>query len=483
MDGKNKIVFILLFLLAFFLRIYRIEVLTTFGRDQGLDFLVVRDMIINHNWTLIGIKTSIGEFFQGPVYRYMLIPMFWIMNLNPIAGAYIAVVVAMVTLLMLYITVYSYINKEVAIYSTLLFSVSPQLVKYGNTPLYQHFVPLFVLASIYLFLQLQKKQSAIVALLLGISVGVSMETHYLSVTLAISFIIYLAILYKNRIKYVVAYILGLLGGLSPTIAFELRHQFLNTHLFVKYLDTLQAQKFSVLTVINTWIKGASIFFGANSHILGGAILVLVLIALVITLPTSFSLPYLKQINRLTIILFVVNILASLKLSNFGTHYPLPLWLLFILIIPAFLQEFLPKKMLLPAIIILVGLNLTATLSQLTTNHGYFMPSGWSLKKIEKVGQLIAEDAQTHPNFNVSSLLDGDTRAYPIRYVVEVAGIGPGAVEKYPQNNYLYVVARDNVKEVLDSQTWEIQSFSPFQIGASWDMDDNIRLYRLDRVAF
>lgn len=480
---RSHFVFILVFLLALFLRIYRIEILTTFGRDQGIDFLIVRDMIINHNWTLIGIKTSIGEFFQGPLYRYMLIPMFWIMKLDPIAGAYTAVVVAMVTLLILYHTVYSYINKEVAIYSSLLFSVSPQLVRFGNTPLYQHFVPLSVLVSVYLFLSLYKTQRPLVALLLGIAVGASMELHYLSVTLAITFIIYFAILYKNRIKYIVAYILGLLGGLSPTIAFELRHQFLNVHLFVKYLNTLQVQNFSILTVINTWIKGAGIFFGANSHLLGGAMLVLVLIALITTLPVSFSLPYLKQINNLAIILFVVNILASLVLSNYGTHYPLPLWVLLILIIPAFMQEFLPKKMSLAVFIILVGLNLTAALSQLNTNHGYFMPAGWSLKKIEKVGLIIAEDTQTHPNFNVASLLTGDTKAYPLRYVVEVAGMKPGAVEHYPQDNYLYVVARNDVKEVVNSHTWEIKSLSPFQIGASWNMNDNITLYRLDRVVF
>ena len=56
--------FLIICLVAFFLRFHRISILTTFGRDQGIDFLTVKEMIVDHKLTLLGINVSIADFLR-----------------------------------------------------------------------------------------------------------------------------------------------------------------------------------------------------------------------------------------------------------------------------------------------------------------------------------------------------------------------------------------------------------------------------------
>src|SRR6266496_3083638 len=68
----RKYILIILFFAAFFLRTYLLQQNLFFGPEQGIDFTVVRDLVINHKITLIGSKTYVSGIFHGPVYYYIL---------------------------------------------------------------------------------------------------------------------------------------------------------------------------------------------------------------------------------------------------------------------------------------------------------------------------------------------------------------------------------------------------------------------------
>jgi uncharacterized membrane protein len=78
----------------------------------------------------------------------MLAPLFYLLNFNPLAGAYTALIVSLFTLAVLYYVAYKFFGKLAAVFSALLFAVSPELVTYGNTPLYQHFAIVFMLLAL-----------------------------------------------------------------------------------------------------------------------------------------------------------------------------------------------------------------------------------------------------------------------------------------------------------------------------------------------
>jgi len=56
-------------------RFYRLQDLTTFGGDQGIDYQNVARMVVEKRLSLLGPVTHVGVFL-GPLYYYLLIPFF-----------------------------------------------------------------------------------------------------------------------------------------------------------------------------------------------------------------------------------------------------------------------------------------------------------------------------------------------------------------------------------------------------------------------
>ncbi|MDD2822858.1 MAG: glycosyltransferase family 39 protein [Candidatus Daviesbacteria bacterium] len=477
---KKHYLFIIIFLIALILRLYRIDYLTTFGRDQGIDYLSIKDMIINHKLTLIGIKVSLADFFQGPVYLYLLAPLFYVMKLNPLAGAYTAVIISLFTILILYYVVFKMFNVRAANLATSFFAVSPQLVAFGNTPLYQNFTPLFILLGVWCLYQalLVNKESShkryFFIFLTGIFIGIGLELHFLIITLALAVLIYIMGT-GSFIKSIIFYLFGLLISLSPTILFELKHDFLNIHLLINYFNN---SKQISLPFLSVWGERLNYFAIHDYNYLIIAPVLLFILSLVKNNQFSVNSNFLKKLSLIT---FFIIFIFAISLSSFGTHYLLPLLMLLLIIISVYLSSLRPSKFINITCFIFLGLNLLITLSQLNNNHGYFMPDGWSLKKIDQVSRIIIESASIHPNYNVASLLDGDTRTYPLRFVLSLKGNAPQDYTSYPQNDYLYVVDRDDINKVINSNVWEINSMKPFNIEQAWQMDDGISLYLLARV--
>jgi hypothetical protein len=219
------------------------------------------------------------------------------------------------------------------------------------------------------------------------------------------------------------------------------------------------------------------FLAGNNSILGTILLVSLIIFLLLKKQTDEPG---KEIRRLSLLTLFFITLLSLKFSAFAPHYILPFWVMSLLLLPIMLEKLVTKKIGIIIMTFVISVNLINTLSQLNNNHGYTMPDGLTMKKITNAGKIISEDAKTHPNFNVASLLDGNTRNYPLRYTVLVNHAVPADVDQYPSNNFLYITARANQNDLVHSKTWEITSFYPFNIGKKWNLGDDIYLYRLDR---
>jgi 4-amino-4-deoxy-L-arabinose transferase-like glycosyltransferase len=477
---KKHYIFLIIFFVTAFLRLYRLDYLTTFGRDQGIDFLTIRDIIVNHKLTLIGIKVSLADFFQGPVYLYLLTPLFYSFKLNPLAGAITAVIISLLTITTLYYIVLKIFNMRAANLAAIFFAVSPQLVMFGNTPLYQNFTPLFILLGIWflykaLIGKIKTSKQYFYMFLTGFFIGIGLELHFLVISLALALIIYLILFTKNFLKLLIFYFFGLIIAASPTIIFELKHNFLNIHLLINYLSGREQNHLSFLSI---WLERLN-FFTFNDYNFLIIVPLLFGIYLLLTKVKNLSNNFLffKKISLITMIIIFI---FAIKLSAFGTHYFLPLLMLLLIIIPAVLSLIKSERFTNLICIFFLGANFVITIFQLNNNHGYFMPDGWSLNKIEQTSKIISVSVGSHPNFNVASLLDGDTRTYPVRYMLTVAGSPSEDFTTYPSNNYLYVTGRDK-KQIINSDVWEISSLRPFKVEQEWDMGDGIILFLLARI--
>ena len=68
---QNKI-FVVIFVIGLFFRIYRLADNFGFGHEQDLQAWIVKDIALDHHPRLIGQETSITGLFIGPLYYYIL---------------------------------------------------------------------------------------------------------------------------------------------------------------------------------------------------------------------------------------------------------------------------------------------------------------------------------------------------------------------------------------------------------------------------
>jgi 4-amino-4-deoxy-L-arabinose transferase-like glycosyltransferase len=78
------LIFGIILILAFFLRVYRVGSILGFYFDQGRDALVIWDLIHLHKFFLIGPTTGLAGIFRGPYYYYLIAPFYLIGRGNPV---------------------------------------------------------------------------------------------------------------------------------------------------------------------------------------------------------------------------------------------------------------------------------------------------------------------------------------------------------------------------------------------------------------
>lgn len=111
------------------------------------------------------------------------------------------------------------------------------------------------------------------------------------------------------------------------------------------------------------------------------------------------------------------------------------------------------------IAVYLGLNLTS--SRVSFSHAVAMPKGLTVKDVAYAAEVIAREKPT--NFNVAALFDFDSRAHPLRYLLQYRhDLKPNGVEAYPQSQTLYVFASKDY-QLENATVYEVKSFGAEQI--------------------
>lgn len=102
--------------------------------------------------------------------------------------------------------------------------------------------------------------------------------------------------------------------------------------------------------------------------------------------------------------------------------------------------------------------------------------GWNYPKQQKVVKLIT-DGGCPGNFNIATTVQGDTRAYNLRYLLNVKNCNPMGVEEYPNAEKLFLVAPKERPPKTET-VWEVSSLGGFEIKKEEDLGNNIVFYEL-----
>jgi len=474
--AKNWIL-IAVILVGIFLRFYRLEGFVTFLGDQGRDAIIIKRIITGEHFPAIGAPTSVGQVYLGPFYYYFIAPWLLLFKFQPIGLAFGVAVYSSFYLLVNYFIVKELFNKRISLISTLFLSFSSVLIDFSRFSWNPNLLPLFVLLTIYFAIKSLQTNKWHYFFLLGAFLSFSIQLHYLALFLIPAIgIIFLSSLYKKSVKQLISqfhnFLISVLSFIifsSPLIIFDLRHNFLNSKLF---LALFKSSGTSFTSKINSFFDSFYYlnFYSFNINLNKFFIYVL-LVFLFIILFTLIK----KSSNLKTFLLIFFITIVGMSLYNgpkhphyFGILFPL-----YFVIISYFLaslnQSSFGKIMIVFFISGYIFLNF---------QKYYFLrnqPNN-QIAHAEKVAQFLDKKIGKE-KFNFAVQPDGDPEdAY--LYFLELKGKVPLDRKKLEVGNEMFIVCGNDC-DLKNTKSWNINMFGKFEISSEWSVE-GVRIYKLIR---
>ncbi|MBI3485361.1 glycosyltransferase family 39 protein [Candidatus Daviesbacteria bacterium] len=228
-----------IFILGFFLRIYRLEDLLGFYYDSGRDGLVIYDLLVNHKFTLIGPTSGIEGIFLGPFYYYLIAIGYLLGGGDPaVASGSVGFVNALAIILIFLIGKKAF-NIAVGFIAAFLFALSFDAITFARW--FANPAPIAFFSSLTLLsLTLLKLKKPGWWLAIGtFSIGLALQLEAASAIWFIPSTIAILLLLKIKIekKWIILSVLAFGLTLLPQILFDLKHKFLLFKAFYLFLVT------------------------------------------------------------------------------------------------------------------------------------------------------------------------------------------------------------------------------------------------------
>jgi len=132
-------------------------------------------------------------------------------------------------------------------------------------------------------------------------------------------------------------------------------------------------------------------------------------------------------------------------------------------------------------VILIVLLVTISLIQINIFKNYApldVIEGWNYNEQQKAVDLITKNG-CPKNFEVAATVQGDTRAYDLRYLLNLKKCGPMGVEEYPKAEKLFLVAPVNRPPGTET-VWEVSSLGKFKVNRQEKLTEKIVFWELEK---
>lgn len=487
MSQIHKTLLVTIIVTALFLRLYNIEKLTSFTGEEGRDFRIVAKITKREDFTLlgptIGPYNKISQIYLGPAYYYLIAPSLFLFSHDPIGPSIFIAIVSTFTVFVIYKIGASFLSPQVGFIAAALYATNPYLVDIGRSSNPAFYTPIATAFLIYALFNIRKRKRPIYFVIAGIALGFLIQFHYTTiVAFVMTFIVLLTLKPRLQLKNYLLVIFTFLVTVSPLILFESRHRLfiLNSILAqIKYRSNYDTST-RHLDFITTSIQKLFAFLIFPNVLLILIAIITILFAAIIFLRKSKERDDLRWIFFYMFLWVIANLVIVFFYSGpFQHHYFATSFipLLFVLATSLVTLNRFAKIGTVMAIVIVLANIMSLDLKR---DHGYNMPAGWNLVGVKTASRIIAQNVQEQGSFNVAATLDGDSRAMPYRYLVEIAGKKPESVENYPNVNTLFLVARDDKEAIKSYTVWEVASFAPFVVEKQWHIQNGINLYKLKK---
>jgi len=217
----NLTLIILFTLLATFLHFYRLGQITIFNSEQGNNYLAIKDIIETKKVALVGPPTSHPWLYFGPLFYWLMTPILWLADFNPLGPAYFFSLIYTALVPLNFIVLKRFLDEKTALISSLLIAVSPIFAVFSLWARFFCLVPF--LLYFYVWQLGNSLETGKNIFWVGFLLGISLNFHLAVLVLFPATITTFWLMHKkiNLAKFIA----GLLLPLSPLLIFDLKNRF------------------------------------------------------------------------------------------------------------------------------------------------------------------------------------------------------------------------------------------------------------------
>lgn len=218
----------LILAVGLFFRTYQVVERFEFAHDGDLYSWIVKDIVVNSHFRLIGQETSASGIFIGPAFYYLITPFFLLTNMDPVGATIPIIIIGVLIVLSYYIVFSKLFNIEVGLITAFLYATLLATVGSDRWVIPSTSTNLWVIWYFYIVIMLSRGKYWVLPIL-GILIGLIWHIHIALIPslIAIPFAFLVAGKLPNSsqlIKFTIALVVSSL----PLIIFELKHGFQQT---------------------------------------------------------------------------------------------------------------------------------------------------------------------------------------------------------------------------------------------------------------
>lgn len=389
LNWRTLVPLLLIFILFAFLRFYELGHRAGFGWDQEQFSDQIVRLVEDHKPSLLGPRVNNDNgFFLAPYFTYILTPFYLLTGLHPVGMLVFQVLINVVFFFLTFYVVSKLFSTKHALFFLFLWTISYQLMDLEIITWWPILVPPGIMLIWLLQSKLHKNPKNMrLWALTGITSGLFMNMHFQFVfvmgQLGLFTLLQKTKTLNDKVLNIVILIASFAIMFTPLFIFDLRNNFLNSHLFFNYFfikNAIHTSQYFDWPVVLSLALSPYVIVKSQ---LGGLLAILALLSTTIYLyrrTTGFkSLFYLTN----SVMILVTPIVFSLIGMRPSEYYFLYLMPIFIISLVDLFFTIKQPKLLFALCAVLAIVNVPNLKLTLDLNYGSLMYKDALVKHIEE----------------------------------------------------------------------------------------------------
>lgn len=385
----------MILIIGIFLRTYDLVGRAHFNHDSDLFSWIVKDIVIDGHFRLIGQLTSAPGIFIGPFFYYLLIPFFIIFNMDPIAATVPITIIGALTIVSYYYVFSELFNKNLGLIISFFYSILIPNIDFDRLVAPSTLTNLWIVWYFFTIIMISRGYHNILPLL-GILIGLIWHIHIalIPVLLAVPFAIFVSKRIPTK-KQMFYFLISLFITSLPLIAFELRHGFSQTLSLIGNFSSEHGGGVGITklsSVLNMISKNINALFLSPQSLPEKYRGLFALLLLLSTLSVSYWKKLIPKKEILSLLVWILGVIVFFTISSslISEYYLYNIQIIFLAFLSlSFVYIYKLSKLGKTTIVILLTIllikNLNFTINQYIYHKGYIEKKG--------VVQYIKEDAR------------------------------------------------------------------------------------------